>query len=188
MQDKAPANLGQLRHQPVAKEKGSFIEYKRLRKEAKSKRKIARSGEVVRSPTPKNKTGLKKSDSAEPSYKGTARSSASLPERPPLYRGTAGLPGSRRSNERRVYGKRRMNEYLGTDEEDEGDYGGYNEYYSDVSSDMEAGFDDVEQEEGVALKSARKEDEEELRLEMIAKKQKMERQKKLAALASRNKR
>lgn len=84
-----------------------------------------------------------------------------------------------------------MDEYLATDEEDEGDYGGYGEYddyYSDASSDMEAGFDDVREEEDAALKYARKEDEEEMRMEMLAKKAKMERQKKLEALASRNRR
>lgn len=186
MQDKAPVNLGQLRHQAVSKERGSFLEYKRRRKEAKSKRKTAHA-KMVGSPTSRNRTLLKKSPSEEPSYKGTAKPSSKVPEGP-VYRGTAGLPARRSANDRRAHDKRRMNEYLGTDEEDEGDYGDHDDYYSDASSDMEAGFDDVEQEEDVALKSARKEDEEELRMEMMAKKEKMERQKRLAALASRTKR
>jgi hypothetical protein len=84
-----------------------------------------------------------------------------------------------------------MDEYLATDEEEEGefgDYGNYDDLYSDASSDMEAGFDDVWEEEDAALKSARKEDEQELQRETAAKKEKLERQKKLAALASRTKR
>lgn len=80
-----------------------------------------------------------------------------------------------------------MDDYLGTDEEDEGDYAGdYDDYYSE-SSDMEAGLDDVEEEEAVALKSAQREDEKEWQAELAAKREKMERRKKLTALASRRK-
>ena len=79
-----------------------------------------------------------------------------------------------------------MDDYLGTDEEDEGDYADDNDdYYSDESSDMEARLDDVEGEEAAALKFARREDEEEWQAELAAKKEKMERKKKLASLASR---
>jgi hypothetical protein len=83
-----------------------------------------------------------------------------------------------------------MDEYLGTDEEEEGDYGAgdYDGYYSDSSEDMEAGFDDVNLEEKTALRIAQRDDEDELRMETLAKKAKLERQQKLAALASRTKR
>jgi hypothetical protein len=121
-----------------------------------------------------------------PTYKGTAKPPPKAPESP-SYRGTAGLPG-RGGNDRRAHNKRRRDEYLGTDEEDEGDYGGYDDYYSDASSDMEAGFDDMAGEEDAALRSARLEDEKELALEMAAKKEKLERQRRLAALANRSKR
>ncbi|KAJ5569766.1 uncharacterized protein N7459_009196 [Penicillium hispanicum] len=184
MQDKAPVNLGQLRHQAVPKERLSKVERKRRLMEAKAKEKAARLGKKI---TSKDKASATKSEPQGPSYKGTAKPPTKTPE-VPTYRGTAGLPGSRGANDRRAHGKRRMDEYLGTDEEDEGDYGGYDDGYSDESSDMEAGFDDVEEEEDVALKSARREDEDELRMEMAAKKEKMERQKRLAALASRTKR
>ncbi|CEJ59255.1 hypothetical protein PMG11_07886 [Penicillium brasilianum] len=192
MQDKAPAQLGMLRHQKVPKERLSKVERKRRLEEAKAQEKAARSGKrpapgpaaaATGKPTVKRRT-------PEPlSYKGTAKPS----QTPELigYRGTAGRQSHRGAAERRPQGKRRMDEYLATDEEDEGDYGNYGDYddlYSDASSDMEAGFDDVREEEDAALRSARLEDEEALRQEMAAKKEKLERQKKLEALASRNRR
>lgn len=188
LQTQAPQQVGMLRHQAVPKERLSKVERKRRMMEAKAQEKAGSSGRKVTPPTAgvKGKTAGKRATPEEPAYKGTAKPSK-VPEEP-AYRGTAGLPASRRSKDRRANGKRRMDEYLGTDEEDEGDYGGYDDHYSDESSDMEAGFDDVEEEEGVALKSARKEDEEELRMEIATKKAKLERQKKLAALASRGRR
>ena len=186
MQDKAPANLGRIQHRVEQKEKLSKVERKRRQAQEQLKVKAERAGKRVDTPSSKGRPAVKKPSPEMPSYKGTAKP-APAPE-PPAYRGTAGLPASRHANDRRAHGKRRENEYLGTDEEDEGDYGGYDDYYSDASSDMEAGFDDVADEEGAALKSAQREDEEELRQEMAAKKEKMERQRKLAALASRAKR
>lgn len=187
MQDKAPAQVGMLRHQAVPKERLSKIERKRRMMEAKAQEKAARRSGKQIGPAfvSKSKQAVKKPEPDVPSYKGTAKP-AKVPE-VPAYRGTAGLPASRRVSDRRASGKFR-DEYLGTDEEDEGGHGGDDDLHSDVSSDMEAGFDDVEEEEGAALKSARKEDEEEARLELAAKKEKMERQRKLAALASRSKR
>lgn len=187
MQEQAPANLGMLRHQAVPKQRLSKVERKRRMMEAMTKEKEARRlGKKTGSPVAQGRTTVKTAQPDVPTYKGTAKPSKAVEE--PLYRGTAGKPARRSANEHRATGKRRADEYLGTDEEDEGDYGGYGDYYSDASSDMEAGFDDVEEEEGAALKSARKEDEEELRMEMAAKKAKLDRQKKLAALASRAKR
>ncbi|EPS28832.1 hypothetical protein POX_f07908 [Penicillium oxalicum] len=188
IQDKVPAQIGTLRHQKVQKERLSKLERKRRLEEAKAQAKAARSGKRA-APAASSSSAAVKRRTPEPlSYKGTAKP-AQTPE-PSTYRGTAGRQSQRSSAERRP-AKRRMDEYLATDEEDEGDYGGYGEYddyYSDASSDMEAGFDDVREEEDAALKYARKEDEEEMRMEMLAKKAKMERQKKLEALASRNRR
>jgi hypothetical protein len=77
-----------------------------------------------------------------------------------------------------------MDEYLGTDEEDEGEYANdYEDYYSE-SSDMEAGFDDVDEEEAAALAAARREDIEDMRAEAAAKQEKLDRRKKLTMLAS----
>lgn len=188
-QGKAPTQVGVIRNQQAApKKKLSKLEQKRQLLEAQEKEKNDRKAKRFEpSAALKGKVAAKKGESDVPEYRGTAKPSRT-PE-PVGYRGTANLPSNRSSNDRRQHGKRRMDEYLGTDEEDEGDYDdGYDDYYSDSSADMEAGFDDVNQEEDTALKTARREDEEELRMEMAAKKLKLERQNKLAALASRTKR
>lgn len=160
--------------------------------EAQAKEKEARLGKKPGpGATGKDRIALTRRSSDGPSYKGTAKPAkhTQTPE-PPAYRGTAGLPSSRGGDRRHQSrnGRSRQDEYLGTDEEDEGDYGGYggyNDYYSDESSDMEAGLDDVDREEAAALELAKREDEEELRQEMAAKNEKLARQRKLAALASR---
>ncbi|KAJ5232553.1 hypothetical protein N7468_005509 [Penicillium chermesinum] len=181
-QEKCADLSGGVKNKRIEREKISWREHQQRLAEAKAKR----AGRSFKPSTPsKPAQAIRKSSSPEIStYKGTAKPASKAPELP-AYRGTAGLASTRRHNDRRVNGRRRMNEYLGTDEEDEGDYGAYDDYYSDASSDMEAGFDDVLEEDAAALRSARLEDEKEQRLEEAAKKAKLERQKKLAALASR---
>ncbi|CAI7673369.1 hypothetical protein N7533_012081 [Penicillium manginii] len=189
-QGKAPTQVGVIRNQAAPKERLSKVERKRRLQEAQEKEKAERKGKRYEpSSTTRGKVAPKKAESDAPSYKGTAKPSRT-PE-PVSYRGTANLPTNRNSNDRRSHGKRRRDEYLGTDEEEEeGDYGAddYDNYYSDSSDDMEAGFDDVFREESRATKDAQREDEEELRMEILAKKAKLERREKLAALASRTKR
>ncbi|KAJ5974275.1 Chromatin SPT2 [Penicillium waksmanii] len=189
-QGKAPTQVGIIRNQAAPKERLSKVERKRRLLEAQEKEKAERKAKRFDpSSTTKGKVTPKKVESDAPSYKGTAKPSRT-PE-PVSYRGTANLPTNRTSNDRRPHGKRRRDEYLGTDEEEEeGDYGAddYDNYYSDSSDDMEAGFDAVNLEENTALRIAQKDDEEELRMETLAKKAKFERQQKLAALASRTKR
>lgn len=178
---------GMFRHQAVPKERLSKLERKKRAMEAQKKEKdqarLAKKGAPIAA---KGRAGGKRPEREEVSYKGTAKQSQ--PPEPPAYRGTLGMSAARGAHDRKRYGRRsRPDEYLRTDEEDEGDYGGYDDGWSDVSSDMEAGLNDVEQEEAAALRSARREDEEEQRAEEEAKRAKLERQKKLAALA-RNKR
>lgn len=184
-QDKAPVQLGVLKHQAESKERLSKVERKRRMEEEAAKQKAARLGKkTVPAAAAKDKSARQR-DSDGPSYKGTAKPTQT-PE-PPTYRGTAGKPSSRGPHDRRHQSRNsRQNEYLGTDEEDEGDDDGYgyDDYHSDESSDMEAGLDDVDREEAAALRFARQEDEEDMRQEMAAKKAKLERQRKLAALAS----
>lgn len=194
LQQKAPMTVGMLKHQAAPKEKLSKTERKRRASETQVKEKgskLVGKGSAISRAGVESKAGIvstgKVRTPEETSYKGTARSTQPPPQ--PEYRGTAGLPSKRGLDSMRGqyrYGRRsRMDEYLGTDEEDEGDYADdYDDYYSD-DSDMEAGLEDVEQEEQEALKVARREDEEEYRAELAAKKAKMERQKKLAALATR---
>lgn len=181
LQQNASTSVGTLKHQQAApKERLSKVERKKRILEARAKEKDARSG---KKPAPDSKVAgpaSRKRESEGPSYKGTSRPTQ------PAYKGTAGLPSRGDTKSQFRTGKRsRMDDYLGTDEEDDGDYaGGYDDYYSE-SSDMEAGLDDVELEEASALKSAQKEDEREWEAEQAAKKAKMDRRKKLEALSSR---
>jgi hypothetical protein len=183
-QSKAPVQAGLLKHQAGPKERLTKVERKRRMEEERAKQKEARSGKKFAPGASARDKPIRQRDTEGPSYKGTAKPTQT-PE-PPTYRGTLGLPSKRGAHDRRHQSRGRQNEYLATDEEDEGDYGGgYDDYYSDASSDMEAGMDDVDREEAAALALAKREDEEELRQEMAAKKEKLERQRKLAALAAR---
>lgn len=129
-------------------------------------------------------------------YQGTARPQAAVPARPakkPVevgYKGTArpqtttAGPAGRTSGftSAKAKAKQPQSRYDGyaewsdiDDEEDEED-----DYNSE--SDMEGGMWDVEQEEQLALKAARKEDAEALAEENELKRQKEERKRKLAAM------
>ncbi|KAL2856571.1 hypothetical protein BJY01DRAFT_242623 [Aspergillus pseudoustus] len=190
LQQTAPTQVGMFKHQSVPKEKLSKVERKKRMQEAQVKEKDtkqARKPGATAGASASSKIGNTKltprRERDEPTYKGTARP----PQPQPEYRGTAGLPsrnGDRRG-QHRANKRSRMDEYLGTDEEDEGgDYANdYDDYYSE-SSDMEAGLDDVEEEEAAALAAARREDIEDMRAEADAKHAKLERRKKLAMLAS----
>ena len=189
LQEKAPTAAGTFKHQAAPKGKVSKVGRKRRALEAKDKE--SKPGESASTPKPTlGKDFAARRTTEALIYKGTARPTQPPAPRQAEYHGTAGLPSRRSLVAGKVQsrdGKRsRNNEYLGTDEEDEGDYAdGYDDYYSE-SSDMEAGMDDVEEEEEEALSAARKEDEREWRAEQAAKKEKMERQKKLMALAAKN--
>lgn len=114
---------------------------------------------------------------AEVGYKGTARpSSAAAPNGRPGATGAKSQAKPARRNEYVDW----SDDALDMDDDEEEDYA------SDVSSDMEGGMWDVEEEESEALKAARREDaEEEKRLKELAR-QKEERKRKLLALASSN--
>lgn len=185
LQQKAPTTVGKIKHQPAPKEKLSKAERKRRILEGQTKDRNPRLGTKSASPGAGigGKAGVaglgRKRTPEEPTYKGTGRPTQPPPQ--PEYRGTAGLPSRRGANDRKDLSRQskrsRMDEYLATDEEDEGDYGAEQDDYYSESSDMEAGLDDVEEEEQSALKAARREDEEEWHAELAAKQAK---QKKLA--------
>ncbi|OJD14293.1 hypothetical protein AJ78_05342 [Emergomyces pasteurianus Ep9510] len=206
LQEKTPLQLGMIKHHSIAKEKQLL----QKRKAMEAKQKVAEEGKNKKTGTTttaklSNTNGqqttklssaratlLKSRGEAE--YKGTARppSTPSVPE----YKGTSGLPSRRASSQGRGRKKGshvpRRDEYLATDEEDEGefydDYGEGEGYYSDESTDMEAGLIDVEEEEQRALRAAKLEDEKERLAEIAAKKEKMERKKRLDALANKSRR
>ncbi|KAN0086812.1 hypothetical protein V8E54_000500 [Elaphomyces granulatus] len=187
-QEKAPVQVGVLKHQPVPKERLSKAEKKKRAMEAMAKEKearLAKKSGLKPGGKPVEGGSIKRREPEENAYKGTARPTQPIPQ--PSYKGTAGLASRNRSDNSGESSKARRgkpppkDEYLGTDEEDEGDFYGDN-YYSDESSDMEGGFEDVEREEEVALKVARAEDEDDIKKEEAAKKEKLERKKKLVAL------
>ncbi|PGH37009.1 hypothetical protein GX50_00245 [[Emmonsia] crescens] len=204
LQEKAPMKLGMIKHHSVAKEKQLL--QKRKAMEAKQKGVEGEKNKKNGTTTPAKSSNINGQQIAklsaaraallksrgESQYKGTARppSTPSVPE----YKGTSGLPSRSASGNGR--GKKKgsrapvRDEYLATDEEDEGDfYDDYDEgggYYSDESTDMEAGLLDVEEEEQRALRVAKIEDEKERLAEMAAKREKMERKKRLDALANRS--
>ena len=198
LQSKAPTNLGTIRHQTTPKDRRSKVQQKRLDKGTKQgqeqskatgnlnggRRTISGPGTAAAKSGDSNLRSPKKP--AEPEYKGTARSPKESTV--PAYKGTAGRPTRHEPGKGRPHKPQsrlsRMDEYLGTDEEDEGDYEGEGGYFSDESTDMEAGIMDMENEEQAALRIAKEEDERELRMEMEAKKEKLERKKKLQQLSS----
>jgi hypothetical protein len=130
-----------------------------------------------------------KREPVELGYKGTAKPMEST------YKGTANFAKSKllgsskynsdrsRSNSATASGRRsddtRRSRYDYYSEEE-----GYDEYASDQSSDMEAGFLDVEGEERAALRAAIYDDAEELALERGLKSEKEKRKAALARLAA----
>ncbi|KAF2270569.1 hypothetical protein CC78DRAFT_563924 [Lojkania enalia] len=109
-------------------------------------------------------------------YKGTARPATTTAGSNGKTVGSSAAKAKPKPNTGRYGGYARWSEDELEDEEEEEDY------ESDASSDMEGGFWGVEEEEELALKSAKKEDAEALREEMELKRQKEERKRKLMAM------
>ena len=189
-QSKPPA-IGVISHKPKEQKTVSY------KKELKMKHKILKnkkldvkedvrpssSGSMSSSPAP-GQPDMKKG--VQPSYKGTAK-----PKVLPTYKGTM-KPGASIDQKAKAKDrvgdtpKVRYDEYAATDEDDlddveEDDYG------SEESDNMEAGFSDVEQEESAAARAARKEDEEEAKLEATLKKEKEDRKRRLELMAKKAK-
>ena len=191
-QSKPP--VGTISHKPKEQIAPSYKKELKLKKKAMKDKKLGiknnsrpgSSGSLSSSSTPGPVANKKV---AAPGYKGTAKPKRQLPQ--PTYKGTmkpassASKPPTARDGDANPR-KPRYDEYAATDEDDLDDVE-ENEYSSDGSDDMEAGFTDVEQEETLAGKAARKEDEEEARLEAKLKKEKEERRKRLEQLAKKAK-
>lgn len=140
-----------------------------------------------------NSTKAKTKKGVETGYKGTANAAPPPKPKPqPSYRGTMktvpkDLPAREKPKPRPP-----RDRYLDTDEEEEEDEDDdlddagedmSNGGYSDESDDMEAGFDDVEEEEAEAIKQAKRDDAREAALEAKLKRDKEERKKRLMQLA-----
>lgn len=116
----------------------------------------------------------------EVGYKGTARPS-SVPA-------TSSRNGTPAAKPKPNPTKGRYDGYADWDELDDMEDDEEEDYESDASSVMEGGIWDVEEEEQLALKAAKKEDAEALAEENRLKREKEERKKKLAAMAAKAKR
>ncbi|CAN9104527.1 unnamed protein product [Alternaria alternata] len=114
----------------------------------------------------------------EVGYKGTARP-ASAPATS-IRNGTPAVKAKPNPAKGRYDGYADWDELSDMEDEEE-------DYASDASSDMEGGIWDVEEEEQIALKVAKKEDAEALAEENRLKREKEERKKKLAAMAAKAK-
>jgi protein SPT2 len=111
-------------------------------------------------------------------YTGTARPKSKSAE--PQYKGTMGLARPGQMRKAPVVQKQAASRYADYSEEE---LDNEEDYESDLS-DMEAGMFDVEEEEELALREAKKDDAREKALENELKRQKQERKTKLAALAA----
>ena len=188
-QSKAPI-VGIISHKPKEQMAMSYKKELKMKKKAIRNKKLgikdgdrpSSSGSMSSSPAPGAPDRRKV---PQPAYKGTAK-----PRPQPTYKGT--MKSASTTQEvisRGGDGKNsrpRYDEYAATDEDDlddvkEDDYG------SDESDDMEAGFSDVEHEESIAACAARKEDEEEAKLEAKLKSEKEERKRRLAEMAKKAK-
>lgn len=193
----AAKQVGGIKHKTV--EKLSRREREKLQAEAASKNRsasakgnTAAAGGKIRAldSSPANKAVIplrKERKAIDVGYSGTMRPTTS---REPSYRGTmqgAGATSRKAADNRRVPASRpgagsltRHERYSDEDEEDEDE----EEDMNSASSDMEAGMDDLDEEEQASARIARMEDEAALREENEMKRQKLERKRKLEQLAA----
>ena len=193
-----PPPVGIIKHQPKDKKTLSYKKELKLQRKGgvRNRRPQALNGHS------RNSSGDVSSGSAsrlsskkgpEIAYKGTAQPTAT-PKPQPTYKGTmnsgasTAQAGQKKPLPRAENGRQTGPRYQYRDDSEEEeseveDEGGY----SDASDDMEAGFDDVEEEETKATKLARKEDEEEARMEAELKRQKEAKKKRLEELVRKQK-
>lgn len=193
---------GQIKHKPVEKltkkDRQRLVEEARAAQKGKPLAKDARAGLKARGksaePLVDSKTGVPTKDKRKPvevAYKGTMRSNAPAA---PAYRGTMGGPGGAAARKplakapassRSGYGAGRRYASYSDEEEEEEDDELEDDYES--GSDMEAGVDEMYEEEEASARIARREDALALAEENELKRQKLERKRKLEELASKQK-
>ncbi|EME50005.1 hypothetical protein DOTSEDRAFT_41172 [Dothistroma septosporum NZE10] len=187
------AGSSTIKHKPVEK----LTKRDRMRQEEAAKQQKAAGGKVgkravavrSRSGTPIDTHGAV-AKKAESTYKGTMKKLEKKPvERQEFtYKGTMrkngpgapqAKPTAKKGMAQDKYGGYASWSDLDEAEDQEGE-----DYESDASSDvMDAGFDDMEKEDRMALAAAKKEDQEALAEEERHKREKLERKKKLEALS-----
>jgi len=181
-EQRAQQQIGVIKHQDTIKQKPSkFAERRKVEQEQAKAQKLG-SGKQAAKPEARR--------SASPKKDGPKDLKVAKPAPKPGYKGTMGIGASRKKAHQGPAKKSKYDDYLGTDEEedsdmvDDDDQGGYD---SEGSSDMEAGYDDVEVEESRALRQAQEDDAREKALENQLKRDKEERRKKLVALSAKRK-
>ena len=174
--------VGVIKHQDTVKQKPSKFAERRKQEQEQAKAQKQGNGKQPRQEAQRSASPQKKDDPKDSKAVKAASKTG--------YKGTMGMSTSRHKPYHGAAKKTRYDEYLGTDEEDDSDMaddvdeGGYN---SEGSSDMEAGFDDVEGEERLALRKAKEDDAREQELESRLKREKEERRRKLTQMASKRK-
>ena len=176
---KAKASAG-IKHKPM--EKMSRKERLRMMEEAKAEHKSVKRRKQNYSDRSRSGTPVTtKAGPTETSFKGAMKKKAE----PLAYRGTMRAVGPGEAKEKQKTKGQAQDKYGGyadwsdlddMEDEEEG-------YGSDGSSDMDAGWDDVEEEESRALRVARKEDQEALEEEERLRRDKMQRKKRLEELS-----
>lgn len=183
--------VGTITHKPV--ERLTKKDRLKMQEEYKKNKGMTKSGrpginDRSRSGTPLGGKGALHRKTGDANYAGTMKGAPSERKAIPevSYKGTMGKApaegSSARQRPKKGVGQDKYGGYaswsdLSDAEEDEA---GYDSYESD---DMEAGFDDVAVEETMALKAARKEDQEALMEEERLRKEKEDRKKRLLALS-----
>lgn len=180
----AAAGMGGYKHKPVEK----LTKRERLKRLEEAKAQAAAAAAKKRGPglTDRSRSGTPADTAQKATYQGTMkkREAEAL-----AYRGTMRAAGShlkatpKKGPPQGKYGGYVSWSDLDDAEEEEEGEGGY-----DSLSDMEAGLDDVELEEAAALRAAKTEDQAALEEEGRLKREKLERKRKLEALAARKKR
>ncbi|PPJ53554.1 hypothetical protein CBER1_00370 [Cercospora berteroae] len=182
------AGTNTIKHKPVER----LTKKERLKQHEEAKQKPGqRSGQNAvanrsRSGTPADgKAALQKKRVPEPAYRGTMKKTPVVPEisyKGTMKRAEPGAPPSKPVAKKGL-GQDKYGGYASWSDLDEAEDEDGEGYGSDESDDMDAGFDDMAREEELALRAARKEDQEALQEEERHRREKLERKKKLEALS-----
>ena len=184
-QEAAKEGSSGIKHKPV--EKLTKRERLRMIEEAKAQKKATKSGKAM--PADRSRSGTPVAGKAGLPKKGQEASHQSPMKKraePLAYRGTMkamGIGAAKNKEKKKGLGQDKYGGYASWSELSDAEEEEEPDYDSEGLSDMEGGFDDVEQEEMSALRTARKEDQEALEEEERHRKEKSERKRRLEELS-----
>jgi hypothetical protein len=170
-----------IKHKPV--EKMTRRERLRMMEEAKAQQKGSKRRKQGQSDRSRSITPVTtKPTPTETSFKSTMKKKAE----PLSYKGTmrdVGPGEAKDKSKAKGHAQDKYGGYASWSDLDDAEEDEEEEYESDASSDMEGGFDDVEQEESLALRAARQEDQRALEEEEAHRKEKLARKRRLEELS-----